>query len=176
MDKLKEVHMHVKWYRAHAGFTLLELLFVVIIIGILATIAIPQYSSFAERAAGAQAAFQLTEIRNREIWYRGNPDEGGGTTYGTLNKIGLEPSQPEWVYGIYNGTTAATASDLATTTGLDVRAQRSKIIGSEPAAREIRVDLDTGAICVYDANTSNNIYKVGKDAASDGTNCSPTSS
>ncbi len=157
------------------GFTLLELLFVVIIIGILATIAIPQFGSFAERAAGAQAAFQLSEMRNLEVRYKGDPDQGGTTsTYGTLAQIGLIPTQNEWTYDIVNVTTAAVPADLsAAVPVIDIRARRLSATGAVVAgANEMRMDINSGALCVFDnVAATNAIYRVGKDAAAAGTDC-----
>ena len=48
------------------AFTLLELLMVVIIIGILATLAVPQYEKFKEKAIAAEAVNMLGVIR-REV-------------------------------------------------------------------------------------------------------------
>lgn len=47
------------------GFTLIELMVVVAIIGILASIALPAYSRYVARAKVAEAISQLSDIRNR---------------------------------------------------------------------------------------------------------------
>ena len=64
MDKMKQ------WIvRAFKGFTLIELLVVVIIIGILAALAIPQYTKTIERAHWAEAIDNLGQLRAAEIRY-----------------------------------------------------------------------------------------------------------
>ena len=55
---------------ARGGFTLLELLVVVIIIAILAAIALPQYLRTAERARSAEALQVLAAIRAAQHRYR----------------------------------------------------------------------------------------------------------
>lgn len=52
--------------RSRKGFTLLELLMVVIIVGILATLAVPQYAGFVERARAAEATSTIASIRSAE--------------------------------------------------------------------------------------------------------------
>ena len=47
------------------GFTLIELMIVVAIIAILASIAVPAYSRYVARAKVAEAISQLSDIRNR---------------------------------------------------------------------------------------------------------------
>jgi prepilin-type N-terminal cleavage/methylation domain-containing protein len=57
------------------GFTLVELLMVVIIIGILVTLAVPNYYRSVERAKAGKAKAAMDAIRKAELQYRGYHDE-----------------------------------------------------------------------------------------------------
>ncbi|MBI4845337.1 MAG: type II secretion system protein [Candidatus Omnitrophica bacterium] len=57
------------------GFTLVELLMVVIIIGILVTLAVPNYYRSIERAKAGKAKAAMDAIRKAEIQYRAFNDE-----------------------------------------------------------------------------------------------------
>ena len=72
-----------KAYRKMHGVTLLELMIVVVIIGILASIAYPAYQDFVNRAKRNEAKAMLLEIaQNQERFYLQN------STYGTLSQLG----------------------------------------------------------------------------------------
>ena len=93
------------------GFTLIELMIVIAIIGILAAIAIPQFSAYRTRsynsaaqadlrnAATAQEAYQVDNQT-----YKGNPNNLTGSTYG------LFLSQNVTISGGQTGGTAYTIS------------------------------------------------------------------
>ena len=51
------------------GFTLLELIIVIVVIGILASIALPRYTKVAERARMAEGKHILGEIRSAQMRY-----------------------------------------------------------------------------------------------------------
>lgn len=65
--------------RIHSGFTLIELLIVVAIIGILAAIAIPNYSDYVTRGKIAEATSALSDGRIRmEQYFQDNRTYVGG--------------------------------------------------------------------------------------------------
>jgi type IV pilus assembly protein PilA len=54
-----------------SGFTLVELMVVIAIIGILATIAIPQYASFRQKSYNSAAISDLRNVKtNLEAYYK----------------------------------------------------------------------------------------------------------
>ena len=70
------------------GFTLLELMIVIIIIGILAALAIPRYITLTEKAKGAEAITNCGILRNSELRYFAEYD-----TY-TANIASLDIEDP----------------------------------------------------------------------------------
>lgn len=68
------------------GFTLMELLFVVIIIGVLVSLGLPQFFRAAERARTAEGVRLLGSLRNAQFRYAAE----NGTTTGNLNDLDVE--------------------------------------------------------------------------------------
>ena len=78
------------------GFTLVEVLIVVIIIGILASIGIPQFSASIEKAKGGEARAGLGHIQTGEkVYYAEN--EYYTTTQGDLD---ITLTQKYWTFSI----------------------------------------------------------------------------
>ncbi len=57
------------------GFTLVELLMVVIILGILVSLALPNYMAGVEKTKAGKAKQSMQAIRSSESWYRAHMDE-----------------------------------------------------------------------------------------------------
>ena len=68
--------------RNRAGFTLIELLIVVVIIGIIASIAIPKFSSVKQKGYRSQAIADLTSLRTAEEAFFTDSNR-----YGTLVEV-----------------------------------------------------------------------------------------
>jgi len=88
------------------SFTLIELLVVVVILGILASLAIPQYTKAVERAKGKEAIANLKLIKAaEEIWLMEY------NTYTVLGDLNLELNQANWSYNVpFSGAATFTAT------------------------------------------------------------------
>jgi len=116
----------------HKGFTLVELIIVVIVAGILATFAVPQFAVTQERALDREAISVLGLIRSAEIAYRMEksefyPSSGSRSTPGDTAQINRTlrlslPNTSSWNYNL-----ASTGVITATRT-------------SEPRIRTWRID------------------------------------
>lgn len=94
-----------------SGFTLIELVVVVAILGILAAIMIPQILGFAAKAKQSEAKELLATIYTAEKAYYGEHN-----LYGSLSSVGFTPSSPPKYYTnvslnfTYTGGTSFTGS------------------------------------------------------------------
>lgn len=138
------------------GFTLLELLMVVIIIGILASIALPQYLRVTERTRASEALQLLSATRSAEQRFRAQDPAGNYTTNPTQLDIDLPlvlgaVQTPSW--DIVVSTAAAPGTGAA---GPNAEATRR---GGPPyGGLTIFMDLNTGNTCAEVDINGNNVY------------------
>ena len=130
--------------KKRGGFTLLELLMVVIIIAILASIALPQYFRAAERSRASEALQIMATMRGSELRYKAlDPGNQYTVALGLLDVdvpgFGTAPASKLWTY-------------VVTGAGAGSNAQSTRIAGAA-AGKTISLDLDSGQSCTSDANT-----------------------
>ncbi|MBI4323615.1 MAG: prepilin-type N-terminal cleavage/methylation domain-containing protein [Candidatus Omnitrophica bacterium] len=122
------------------GFTLLELMMVVVIIGILATIALPQYFKTAERARSAEAVAMLGTIRSAQMRSKAlSPNNVYATSNGDLD-VEIKTS------AVWTAYTAPSSG------GAGVNATATRGAGASPCGGgTLEIDLDTGTLCTSTA-------------------------
>jgi len=102
------------------GFTLVELLMVVIIIGILVTLAVPNYYRSVERAKAGKAKAAMDAIRKAELQYRGAHDDYTAVLSPDLEDFDLpqdlaaDGDDGDWAYGVAPAGDGATMLITAT--------------------------------------------------------------
>ena len=112
----------MRQFRNRKGFTLIELMIVVAIIGILAAIAIPNFLRFQAKSKQSEARELLSTVYTAESAYFAEQN-----TYGTLSNAGFTPSatpkyytnigDTNFTYGTttFTGTCSANIDGDATT-------------------------------------------------------------
>ncbi len=85
----------MNYLKKHQGFTLIELMIVVLIVGILGAIAYPNYSDYVLKSRRSDGMDALTSaMQKQEMFYANN------AAYGTLAEIGADNRSLEEYYAI----------------------------------------------------------------------------
>ncbi len=102
--------------RNEKGFTLIELMIVIAIIGILAAVAIPSYQNYTKRAKASEAKIMLDALRTTNETYFAEQNSYAGS----LTSLGNPTAQAKlYTYVIAGaGTAAFTATATANATGV----------------------------------------------------------
>lgn len=109
-----DVGRRVKTLAPVRGFTLLELMIVVVIISILAAIAIPTYRRYAIRAHRVDGQELLLRVANAQERYYSTTNQ-----YGTLADVGYTDTNSEKGYYSVSVAQASSQAFTATATPLD---------------------------------------------------------
>lgn len=146
-----------------AGFTLVELMIVVAIIGILAAIAIPNFQKYQAKARQKEAAIQLSAAYTAEISFRGEY----GTYGGCLNQAGFRPEgDPTATNGQVRYFTIGFNTTVASQTTCGNNSNVACNINfNDPAAAPAALCPVANAAFDSPLNTSNNAYAATRTTA-----------
>lgn len=108
----------------HPGFTLIELMIVLVIITILASIAYPSYSAYVERSRRSDGQGALLDLSHRLDQYF---SENKSYTGATLAQLGVKETSPE---GYYNLGVSELSGNTFTASATPIGAQSSDKCGT----------------------------------------------
>ena len=105
------------------GFTMIELMVVVVVVGILASIAVPMYGKYIKNARLTEATGRIGEINNAsKAWAQEHQDASGHPTWPTNNaavagSIVDMSASDNFTYALAGNGDATTGSLVVTATG-----------------------------------------------------------
>lgn len=132
-----------------SGFTLIELMITVAIIGIIAAIAYPSYKNYVKQTRRSDAQIALTDAANRQErfftecnWYAANL--AGTRSCGTVSTgtLGISVASPEshYILSLDNTTTIATACSTGYCYKLTADPGNASATGKQSGDGKYRID------------------------------------
>lgn len=94
------------------GFTLIELMIVIAIIGILAAVAIPMYSDYTKKSRTSEVASNLSEITKMQLIYKEDPYGGSqnGKFAQNFKTLGFKTNVGTFTSSLSNNSTKQTCA------------------------------------------------------------------
>lgn len=152
-------------FRKKGGFTLIELMIVVAIIGILAAIAIPNFIRFQAKSKQSEAKTNLKAIFTAQKSYFGEKDKYSSD----FTVIGFDPEPANrYSYGLIAGCSEAVAATSTTRrANAGCIGQDSAKFATPPAAKNAIAALGVVGTCPSCSFAANAVGNVDNDAVGD---------